>query len=127
MMDQDQTNLVKKLSESRDKLEDYVKELEGLKKTVDGLFPKTEGVQNYRSKWILEEKLKESTGFFDSLLRLRTEINKTIKDEIEIRRKLDDKTAGATAEDIFEIADSIAKLKQKEDTEEKEPEQILNN
>jgi len=35
-----------------------------------------------------EEKVKAMTAFFNSLLDMRKEINKSLKDEMEVRRKL---------------------------------------
>ncbi len=114
-----QNSLLEKLSGSRDKLEAYVSELELLKCKVDELFPKEKGVQNYRSKWVFEEKVKTSTAFFDSLLKLRQEINKTIKDEIELRRKLLGKDGEEIEDDIRGLADEIQSMEEN-DQEEKD-------
>ena len=107
-----QSGLLEKLSLSRDKLENYVNELETLKQKVDELFPNSKGVQDYRSKWVFEEKVKTATSFFDSLLKLRQEINKTIKDEIELRRKVSGKDGDEETDDIRGLAEAIENMDQ---------------
>lgn len=98
--------LLKKLESSRDTLEVYVSDLETLKGKVHSIFPTD--LTNYRNKWVLDEKIKASTQFFDSLLRLRQEINRTIKDEVEIRRKLVNREGdGLEEEDVRALADAI--------------------
>jgi len=106
-MDKISDDLLKKLKTSRDKLEDYSNEVEELRDDVINLFPKT---MDYRKKWIFEERIKTTSQFYDSLLRVRQEINKSIKDEIELRRKLNEKEfdpKAALENSIRDIVDEI--------------------
>jgi len=114
--------LLKKIEESRDCLEHDVKELETLEKHLISLLPKE---VNYRSKWSLEEKIKTVTEFSNSKLRLRQEINKTLKDEITLRKQILDRKEGElTADDIRKLAEEISEIN-KEDKESGETEQNL--
>ena len=105
ILDPKTQELIDKLNVSRDKLETYGLELEALKKKVEDIFP-TE--VTYRSKWAVEEKVKAVSEFFSSLLRIRVEINKTIKDEITIRSNVRSKKKdGFNEEDIRALAESL--------------------
>jgi hypothetical protein len=107
-LDQKTVELLTKLSGSRDKLEVYTGELEGLKDQVLNMFPKD---INFRSKWILDEKVKITSEFYSSLLRLRVEINKTLKDEITLRannKEGDKKSFNET--DVREMSNALDEL-----------------
>ncbi len=108
-MSDDYTSLIDELTQSRGKLNSYVEELESMMSEAKELFPKK---VDYRSKWNIEEKIKTLNEFFGSMLRVRQEIHKTIKDEIELRRKLE---SGNSNEDEFNIDDiaTLAKLADK--------------
>jgi hypothetical protein len=98
--------LLKKLGVSRDKLEEYVDDLEKIKGNIESIFPTD--LKNYRNKWALDEKVKTTSQFFDSLLRIRQEINRTLKDEVEIRRKLVSRSDDEIAEeDVRALAEAI--------------------
>ena len=77
--------LVTKLSESRDELTKYMTDLDALRTKVDQLFPQG---QDFRNKWVLEEKIKAMSSLYSTQLSIRQEYNKTIKEEIDIRRKI---------------------------------------
>ena len=112
-MDVKTKELVDKLSDSRDKLETYVGELEELKEKISSIFP-TE--LNYRNKFALEEKVKTMSEFYNSLLRLRQEVNKTIKDEIEIRRKSDaSESDEISSSDIRKLAQELDRMQKEVD------------
>ena len=78
--------LIQKLSSSRDALSVYMADVDKIRIKVDGIFPTT---QDFRNKFVLEEKIKAASSFYSTLLNIRQEYNKTIKEEIEIRRKLE--------------------------------------
>jgi len=63
-------------------------ELETLKQNIDSLFPET---MDKRYKMFFDEKVKAATSFFNVLLDMRKELIKSLKDEIEIRRKIEHK------------------------------------
>jgi len=50
-----------------------------------------------------EEKVKVVTEFFKTLLEMRKEIQKSLKDEIEIRRKINLSDKGVSVEDLIDI------------------------
>lgn len=103
-------SLLEKITESRDKLEEYISSAEKLKGSVEKIFP--EKLTDARAKWTIEERLKTATGFYDSLLKLRQELHKTIKDEIEIRRKISDRDKGDKEDDIRRIVEALEENKE---------------
>jgi hypothetical protein len=122
-MDNISNALLEKLKASRTKLEDYSNEVETLRDDVLNLFPKQ---MDYRKKWVFEERIKTTSQFYDSLLRVRQEINKSIKEEIELRRKLNEKEFDpkkAIENSIRDIVDEIEKRnEEKEDDNDKNTE-----
>jgi phosphopantothenoylcysteine synthetase/decarboxylase len=104
--------LLKEFEAQRVALNDMVKDVEEFKKNIDALFPKT---LDARSKWKFEEKIKTATSLLNVLLDIRKELIKSMRDEIEIRRRVKiDSTGGL--EDLFDIralADSVDKLQKK--------------
>lgn len=123
VLDSKTQELIDKLNVSRDKLETYGIELETLKKKVEDIFP---AEVTYRSKWAVEEKVKAVSEFFNSLLRIRVEINKTIKDEITIRTNIQTKNKeGFSEEDIRQLAEDLDELKKEKEKGNDKSEQKL--
>jgi len=85
-MTPEQDVLLKEFKENRESLRVMVIDLEQFKKQVNELFPNK--VDN-RHKYFFDEKIKAITAFFNSLLDIRKEINKSLKDEIVLRGKID--------------------------------------
>lgn len=102
--------LITKLGISRDKLEEYCSELEGMKVDVQAIFPKG---NDFRNKFILDDKLKTASTFASSILAVRKEINDTIIKEIELRRKVvkDEGDEGMSNADLRDLIDAIDKHK----------------
>ena len=92
--------LIDEFKQQRDALKVMITDLEGLKKRVDQLFPATLDMRYARQ---FEEKIKTTTELFKALLNMRQEIMKSIKDEIEIRRRYDE--SDVDAEEVFSIRD----------------------
>jgi len=88
-------------------------DLELIKNKIDKLFPESLDKRFIR---FFEEKVKTATGIFNSILDMRKEITKSLKDEIEIRRKL---TGGIDEDfdniDIHKLASKIEKLNKTKD------------
>lgn len=84
-----QNELVDKLLDEydiqRSAIKDMIKDIEGIKVKIENLIPNTLNVRYAR---LFEEKVKAITGLFSVLLDMRKEINKTLKDEIELRRRV---------------------------------------
>ena len=79
-------NLLVEFAGQRDEIKEMLSELEILKKNIDSLFPDT---MDKRYKMFFDEKVKAATSFFNVLLDMRKELIKSLKDEIEIRRKIE--------------------------------------
>jgi hypothetical protein len=79
-------HLLKEFAEQRDALTKMVGELEAIKSKVDRLFP--EQLDN-RYVRFFEEKVKSATELFKAVLDIRKEIIKSLKDEIELRKKFE--------------------------------------
>ena len=77
--------LLEQLSTSREELTKYMGDVDTIRTKVDQIFPSG---QDFRNKWALEEKIKTVASLYSTILNIRQEFNKTIKDEIEIRRKI---------------------------------------
>jgi len=76
--------LLDQFDENRQELKKTISELTELKENVLEMFPKK---LDLRNKFILEERLKTLTEFHNVIFKYRQELNRTLKDEIEIRRK----------------------------------------
>ena len=69
----------------RDAIMKMVGDLENLKVTIDKLFPERLDARYAR---FFEEKIKSATELFKTLLEMRKEIQKSLKEEIDLRRKI---------------------------------------
>lgn len=111
-MDNDNLNnvetLLNEFKENRDALKEMIKNIEEYKEKIQILFP--DKFDN-KYKIFFEEKIKTMTSFFNSLLDIRKEINKSLKDEIELRRKMEQKEVDFESElDIRSIAEKMINL-----------------
>jgi hypothetical protein len=92
--------LLKEFKSQREQIVGMVEEVEGLRKQVALLFP--ESIDS-RTRRFLEDKVKAMVAFYNVLLDMRKEISKSIKDELEVRRRLDDNEVDL--EDIDSLLD----------------------
>jgi hypothetical protein len=69
----------------RNEIKKMISELEDIRNKIDTLIPTSIDKRYVR---FFEEKVKSLTSFFNSLLEMRKEIAKSVKDEIEIRRRI---------------------------------------
>jgi len=100
-------DLIKKYSNSRTSIEEYIKEIEEMKSKINKLFP--DKIEN-RNRWAFEQKIKSSTEFLNVLLRMKQEFHRTIEKEIEIRRKNDnDKNQNGNEVDIRALVEEMEK------------------
>lgn len=100
--------LLKEYKEQRDALKDMIADLEKLRSNVDKIFP-----ENFdsRYKFLFEEKIKAAVELFKVIVDMRKEISKSVKDEIEIRRKLIlPKIGDEEIKDIRDLAREVEKL-----------------
>ena len=89
--------LLSQFSESRSQLSAYMEQVDVIRNKVDAIFPTD---TDFRNKFVLEEKIKAMSSFFSTLLNIRQEYNKSIKEEIEIRRKLVTSEQGKGKDDV---------------------------
>jgi len=103
--------LLKEFYIHRDSIKSMVQDLEKLKERIDKLFPETLDARYIR---FFEEKIKTITSLFNSLLEMRKEIAKNVKDEIEIRSRMDTGTPEEELEkylDVRKLADRVEEFR----------------
>ena len=93
--------LLQEYKENREALKVLLTDIEAIKEQVTNIFPDT---IDKRYKYLFEEKIKTATAFFNSLLDIRKEISRSLKDEMEVRRKISGAGIG-DLEDLLNIAD----------------------
>lgn len=114
--------LLVEFREHRDAIQTMVSDLEVIKDRIDSLFPDT---LDKRYVKFFEEKVKATTELFKALLDMRKEIGKSLKDEIDIRRRMDKDvgTESEILEDLFDVRKLAKKVekfqKSSEDVKEK--------
>ncbi len=91
----------------RDAIMVMINDLEVIKQDIDRLIPKKLDARYAR---FFEEKIKSVTELFKTLLEMRKEIQKSLKEEIDIRRKVnvvDDERDIEKIIDIRQLADRV--------------------
>jgi len=108
--------LLAEFKNHRDSVMSMINDIEVLKLKIDKLIPDSLDTRYVR---FFEEKVKTVTEFFKTLLQMRIEIQKSLKDEIEIRRKINVVDKEQDIESIIDIrkladkVDDFAKLRNK--------------
>lgn len=115
--------LLNEFSEQRNQLKLMIKEVEEIKNKIDNLLPEPQSNEkDYRnfmkgSRYIslFEERVKSITEFFRIILDMRKEISKTLKDEIDLRRRSEQSFSDDISSmlDISTLADKVEKLEKK--------------
>ena len=90
--------LLAEYDEHRLAIKDMIEDLEKIRVKIDSLIPERLDARHMR---FFEEKVKSITGLFNSLLEMRKEIAKSVKDEIEIRRRI------KTDDDLIDVEDML--------------------
>ena len=99
--------LLKEYDEHRIAIKVMIADLEALKDNIDRIIPTTLEARYVR---FFEEKIKTVTSLFNALLEMRKEIARSVKEEIEIRRKVDKGESQYDIEEIFNISDLADKV-----------------
>ena len=99
--------LLKEYDEHRIAIKVMIADLEALKDNIDRIIPTTLEARYVR---FFEEKIKTVTSLFNALLEMRKEIARSVKEEIEIRRKVDKGESQYDIEEIFNIRDLADKV-----------------
>jgi hypothetical protein len=103
--------LISEFKENRESLKNMILELNKLKEKIYIIFPDKVDTRYIR---FFEEKVKATTALFNSILDIRKEINKSLKDEIELKRRLDEgEENDVTSIDIRSLAAKIELLNKK--------------
>lgn len=92
--------LLKEFEDHRVAIKEMIGELDVIKKNIDRLIPTSLDARYVR---FFEEKVKSITNLFNSLLEMRKEIVKSVREEIDLRRKLETKGGIEEIEDIIDI------------------------
>jgi len=110
--------LLEEFKGHRESLLVMIEDLEKLREKVDSLFPDN---MTKRSLMYFEQKIKAVTELFKALLDMRKEIAKSVKDEIEIRRKVvrGEESDIESLLNVREIAKKVEQLSIKKDKVEK--------
>ena len=111
--------ILDEFKEQREELKKMVQDVEKQKDQVEHLFSK--GSRDYRSMKVFEEKLRAATEFYKTILEIRKEITRSLKDESEMRRKIDSGDGGGgEIGDIRQLANSLEQhWKKKNELEER--------
>jgi hypothetical protein len=99
--------LLKEYDEHRAAIKDMIVDLEKIRERIDTLIPESLDQRYIR---FFEEKVKSMTGLFTTLLEMRKEISKSVKDEIEIRRKIKSDENLIDVEDMLDVRSMARKV-----------------
>jgi hypothetical protein len=107
-------SLILEYKEQRDALKEMIVSLEAIRANIDKIFPDKLDARYMR---FFEEKIKTTTELFKAILDMRKEISKSVKDEIEIRRKVDieDDKSEMNAGDIYLLAERLDAMRKEQD------------
>ena len=100
-------NLLDEFKEQRESLKDMILELDELKTNLSKLFPDK---LDSRYRNLYDEKLKTVTSFLNLLLDIKKEITRSIKDEIEIRRRIKVDDDSINLEDLLDLRSIVSKV-----------------
>lgn len=93
-------HLLVEFNDHREAIKVMIEEMNGIKANIDRLIPTSLDARYVR---FFEEKVKSITALFNSLLDMRKEIVKSVREEIELRRKLDVGDGNYDLENIIDI------------------------
>jgi len=107
-MDLDKINeLLEEFVEHRAAIKLMIGDLEEIKKNVDKVIPTRLDARHIR---FFEEKVKSVTALFNALLEMRKEIARCVREEIEIRRKIDKGEKEFDLDELFNVRDFADKV-----------------
>jgi len=101
--------LLDQFSQHRDAILSMIADLEKIKEKVDTIIPET---MDRRYTRYFEEKVKSVTDFFSTMLDMRKEITKSLKDEIELRRKIVIKEGSIALDELIDVRSMADKVEQ---------------
>jgi hypothetical protein len=106
--------LLEEYRQNREALKELLTNLENIQTEVANIFPEK---IDKRFRYLFEEKIKTATSFFNSLLDIRKEISRSLKDEMDLRRKLSGSGSGELEDllDIGALADRVEKVQREQE------------
>lgn len=107
--------LLKEFEDHRVAIKEMIDELNMIKTNIDRLIPTKLDARYIR---FFEEKVKSITNLFNSLLEMRKEITKSVREEIDIRRKMDFEDGIDDLEsliDVRKVAKTVEEFKTKQE------------
>jgi len=93
-------SLLEEFEIHRNEVKKMITDLEDIRSKVDTLIPTSLDARYIR---YFEEKVKSITALFNALLEMRKDIIKSVKDEIEIRRKIQIKDEDLDIENVIDV------------------------
>jgi len=114
--------LLNEFDDHRNAIKEMIEELNVIKQSIDRLIPKTLDARYVR---FFEEKVKSITALFNSLLEMRKEITKSVREEIEIRRKVETKDGIEDIEEMIDIRKVAKKVEGFKEDQQKFKEKIV--
>jgi hypothetical protein len=113
--------LLGEFDDHRNALKSMINDLETIKVNIDRLIP-----TNLDSRYIrfFEEKVKAITSLFSTLLEMRKEITRSVREEIEIRRKVERSDEDFNLDEYFDVRSLAEKIDEFKQEQQKHRDQI---
>ena len=102
-------SLLFEFDDHRNAIKAMIVDLESIREKIDKLIPTSLDARYMR---FFEEKVKSITALFNALLEMRKEIVKSVKDEVEIRRRITDENELINIEDMVDVRDVVSKIEE---------------
>jgi hypothetical protein len=107
--------LLKEFEDHRTEIKKMIAEVEDIRAKIKELLPEN---LEYRYKMLFEERVKTIVTFFQTILDMRKEITKSIKDELELRRRIGSDDEEVDLEqylNVSEFAQKVDEMRRKKD------------
>jgi len=101
--------LLGELSENRKELDVMLVDISSTRSIIEKLFPTTVNKTDYKTRFIMEERMKALTGIYGVELSIRKQKESSIKSEVDMRRKLSGEGDNRTLKDLYEDSAALAK------------------
>lgn len=102
-------SLLVEFDDHRVAIKAMIEDLESIRTKIDNLIPTSLDARYMR---FFEEKVKSITALFNALLEMRKEIVKSVKDEVDIRRRITDPNELINIEDMVDVRDVVSKIEE---------------
>lgn len=92
--------MISRLERNTEKLESLVEKLEKIADTIDSILPKT---YDFKTRFILSDRIEIATKLYDTILKYRSEL---AKEYLMIEKA---KSSGEDAEELRDLANSMSR------------------